>query len=167
MFSSQLSCCLSAEPSKSISCGLLRASHSRTPNRHSRLGAYTGGLYLLPRPMFVRLDRRAYQTLRRCPGAYTVKWTVSLKIERKKWACLFWLLKILLFYVFTKCILLYIIIVLKQYRSEKDMDYYSKINYMNQYMISKSDVMDSLRNYIVHCEETQERGWSENKRKVI
>lgn len=47
------------------------------------------------------------------------------------------------------------------------MDYYSKINYMNQYMISKSDVMDSLRNYIVHCEETQEEGWSENKRKVI
>ena len=40
------------------------------------------------------------------------------------------------------------------------MDYYSKINYMNQYMISKSDVMDSLRNYIVHCEETQEEGWS-------
>ena len=69
----KLSCCLSAEPSKSISCGLLRASHSRTPNRHSRSGAYTGGLYLLPRPMFVRLDRRAYQTPRRCPGAYTVK----------------------------------------------------------------------------------------------
>lgn len=47
------------------------------------------------------------------------------------------------------------------------MDYYSKINYINQYMISKRDVMESLERYIEHCKETQEEGWSENKRVVI
>lgn len=47
------------------------------------------------------------------------------------------------------------------------MDYFSKINFLNQYLISKQDVLESLKNYIKHCEKTNEEGWSENKRQVI
>lgn len=47
------------------------------------------------------------------------------------------------------------------------MDYHAKIAYINQHMLTKRDVLESLEKYREHCETTQEEGWSENKRNVI
>lgn len=47
------------------------------------------------------------------------------------------------------------------------MNLFSKINFINNFLISKEDIIESLQLYIKHCEETDEEGWSENKRNVI
>lgn len=47
------------------------------------------------------------------------------------------------------------------------MNYFSKINFINQFCICKEDILDMLGKYIEHCKETTEENWSENKRRVI
>ena len=52
-------------------------------------------------------------------------------------------------------------------RKADKVDYHAKIAYINQHMLTKRDVLESLEKYREHCETTQEEGWSENKRNVI
>ena len=47
------------------------------------------------------------------------------------------------------------------------MDYPEKLAYINQNLLTKDDVLESLEKYREYCEGSQGEGWSENKRKIM